>query len=268
VWKRVGDGPDGRRWGRAMSEHADDFAARRERVAASWPFAALEGVIRLLEGVSVAVAAHFFSSLCLWETPRSLLATGLLALWFRVRILPTVGGMCSFAPTFVPSGRVALLVAGLALVGVYNRAELSFANVWRNERFDWEAAVRLVVASPLQEELLFRGTLFLPMVGGKRQRALPAALLSGALFALGHAGNTSLSFRYRLAQMCFAAVCGTCYALHLRRERSFVQTFLAHAVNNALAAVTPVALLERSFLDAAVGPPLVAVLLLHAALLP
>jgi membrane protease YdiL (CAAX protease family) len=250
-----------------MSEQADDFAARRERVAASWPFAALEGVIRLLEGVVVAAAAHFFSSLCPWEAPRSLVATAVLAVWFRARILPTVGGMCSFAPTLVPSGRVALLMAGLAAVAVYNRAELSFANVWRNERFDWEAAVRLAVASPLQEELLFRGTLFLPMVGGKR-RALPAALFSGALFALGHAGNASLSFRYRLAQMCFAAVCGACYALHLRRERCFVQTFLAHAANNALAVCTPVALLERSFFDAAVGPPLAAVLLLHVALLP
>ncbi len=252
----------------SSSSSAAAFLARRERVAASPLFAALLGLLLLLEGLVAAAAATFFSRRLLsWDAARPLLTAAAQAAWFRARVLPTVGGFCSFDLAFVPSRRALLFGAGLAAVALYNRAELSFANVWRNDAdgLDWARAAQYVLASPAQEELLFRGALFLPMVCGNKGRvgALLAALCSGLLFALFHLGNVSLSRRYRLLQLLFSLACGTCYAASLLRERSFCQTIALHAANNLLAAATPAALLERSLADAAVGPPLLAVLLLH-----
>ena len=257
----------------ASAPLSERFAVTRARLATSRGFAVFESSLLLLEGLAVAAAANGLSRALPWAAARALFALLVQAGWFWGRVGPLLGGRCSLAPR-LPSPRAATLLAGLAAVAVATREQLSLANVWRNEQPDWSGALQLVLMGPLHEELLFRGAFFLPMIGrmsggggGGGGSVAVCAALSGLVFALFHAGNLAFPLRYRAAQMCFGAVCGACYAVSLAREGSLFETVLLHAANNALAALTPVALVQQHLLAPRVALPLAAVLLLHLQLL-
>ncbi len=88
-------------------------------------------------------------------------------------------------------------------------------------------AILVAVVAPLVEETFFRGFLFPAL-----RRAigwLPAALASGVLFGLVHAGGTPLIFLLPLA------VLGFVLCVLYRRTGSIVPGMGVHAFNNALA---------------------------------
>lgn len=103
------------------------------------------------------------------------------------------------------------------------------AKLGANDSLAGLVAVTILVAvvAPLVEETFFRGFLF-----GALRRAigwLPAALASGVLFGLVHAGGTPLIFLVPLA------VLGFVLCVLYRRTGSIVPGMGVHAFNNALA---------------------------------
>lgn len=88
------------------------------------------------------------------------------------------------------------------------------------------AVVAAVVLAPLLEEVVFRGVLFQAL--GRRLGVLPAALLSGVLFAVVHLEVSAPAYQLALALL------GTWFAYAFHRTRSLVVPIVAHATFNGL----------------------------------
>lgn len=115
----------------------------------------------------------------------------------------------------------------IALIGADASDDVSDLGVEDSTLLLITGAILLTVLAPLAEEILFRGLVF----RGLRNRTgvWPAALLTGALFGLIHAGSSPIEF---LVPLAFFGV-GLCLLYHL--TASLYPCIALHSINNTLA---------------------------------
>jgi membrane protease YdiL (CAAX protease family) len=204
----------------------------------------------LVPAVVVALAPHAPASTGLMG-----LLGGLPMLWWLRRYLHTRGE--TLRETFglrAPGGRARSLVGwsvvllGLSLAGE-SLLSMGFSAVgvtshWADgflEEFLWGSPVTVaasmvdgVVWAPIFEELAFRGLLYPTL--RLRLPAVPAAVLSAAIFGLAHG--------YGLTGFAAVTCSGAIWALGYERTRSLLPGILAHAASNVLATTSFLLLLR------------------------
>ena len=111
-------------------------------------------------------------------------------------------------------------------------ASAGIAGAW------WQALLVAVLLPAVVEELFFRGFLLRYLL---RYGAIPAVLLSSAVFGLFHLVNwTAGSALYTWAQVLCAFAAGICFAAAAVRSGSLLPGFAAHLLSNLTAAPAPV----------------------------
>jgi membrane protease YdiL (CAAX protease family) len=193
----------------AVDEH---FKANRDWLAQSFVYALAETAVMLSLAFLVVGTSNFVSGRFLgfqtWFAACMLLAW---MMWFVMPQIPLE--VCSFAPQ-VPSGRVWLFVVGIAGVAVFCWLGnvLSMENLKVGDGVSWLRASHYALALPLQEELLFRGIVFLGLLKRAPSRRRLCVALSGVSFAVMHLPNTEVLIhqRKRGKQVIFLFLAGLC----------------------------------------------------------
>jgi len=150
------------------------------------------------------------------------------------RALPVVGW--SVVLLGLSLGGESLLSMGFSAVGVTSHWADGFLEdfLWGSPATVAAGMVDGVVWAPIFEELAFRGLLYPTL--RLRLPAVPAALLSAALFGLAHG--------YGLTGFAAVTWSGAIWALGYERTRSLLPGILAHAAGNLLATTSFLALLR------------------------
>jgi membrane protease YdiL (CAAX protease family) len=250
-----------------MMEESAAFKENRDWISHSLGFAFVETCLLLAEAFAVITASNFVSFRLFPRPLRSSFGLFCLVSWVYFRVVPHTSSVCSFAPR-LPSRSSVLFMAGLVLVAVlcWHADLLSLANLRDGKNVSVARAFQYIVILPIQEELLFRGVVFLGLlrrVGPERARL--CAFLSGLSFALFHLPNDNVALSYRLVQVWFSLLGGSCYATRVLRTCSVSEAVWLHAANNALASFVPIATVAHNVF--AVWVPLLIVTAMHVALL-
>lgn len=106
--------------------------------------------------------------------------------------------------------------------------------VWASPTLTAISLVEYVIFAPVFEELAFRGLLF--AILRRKFRFLPAALISGSIFAIAHG--------YGLVGFISVLWSGLLWAWMYEKSGSLLPGILAHAINNLLVCLSVMALLR------------------------
>ncbi|CAM9324098.1 unnamed protein product [Chrysoparadoxa australica] len=108
-------------------------------------------------------------------------------------------------------------------------------------KIDYPLAFQLLLASPLKEELLFRGIVFRTMVANG-VALTPSAVLSGLIFGAAHIINmvtSSFTVLYVAAQVALGSLAGCFYSLLLAQTGSPFPALALHVLSNACCCLMP-----------------------------
>lgn len=164
-------------------------------------------------------------------------------------------------------GFVALLVAQKYT----GRWIFSLDNYWREDMFDHQQVSDMLILSPVREEILFRGIMFVVFFrrfgGGPLPNRIMAA--SGGSFVFGaiHLLNlfgSKYSPSYIALQVGLGTLIGFFYGLRFLATGSLCETLLLHMVNNLTSSFVP-ARTEFNLADPMIAFPLLQTVMVYSA---